>query len=549
MAESLTEDDPRHLGAYELLGRLGEGAQGVVYLGRSPDGAPVAVKLLHARLTGDADARARFLGEVSMARRVARFCTAPVLHADLAGNQPYIVSEYVPGPSLRQLVETEGPRRGASLERLAISTATALAAIHQAGILHRDLKPANVLMGPEGPVVIDFGVARALDKPGSTATGETLGTPSYLAPEQLSGGEVTAAADVFAWGVTMVFAASGTPAFGADTIPAVMNRILNQQPDLSALDGRLRDVVTACLSKDPARRPTAEEILARLRGHAAGHPESTQSSRTGRGTTGRAAIALSTAALAVAGVLVAAAVALGPAAPSASVTAASSAALATSPTGHASSVRPARTRSREAVRPARTRSEQAPRRRPSTYAADPVRTTASHRPTARATTLRTRRATPGTTAPRTAASTPAAKSPGTPTPTPPPPAPGRAIVGMGSHRCIDVRDGAQVNGTPLQLWDCTGARWQRWELRSDGTARSMGLCMEVAGGSTADGATIQVAACDGSGGQQFVLNAAHDLVNTRADKCVDAKDKGTSNGVRLQLWSCAGTANQKWTLG
>ncbi|MEU8383487.1 protein kinase [Streptosporangium sp. NPDC048865] len=266
MTEPLTGEDPPRLGSFELVGRLGEGGQGVVYLGRGPGGEQVAVKLLHHGLAGDPEARARFLREVSVAQRVARFCTAAVLHADLAGSRPYIVSEYVPGPSLRLLVDREGPRRGASLERLAVSTATALSAIHRAGILHRDFKPANVLMGPEGPVVIDFGIARALDSPGMTATGVAMGTPSYLAPEQLGSGEVTPAADVFAWGVTMVFAATGTPAFGQDSIAVVINRILNAQPELGALEGPLRDLVAASLSKDPALRPTAEQLVSHLMG-------------------------------------------------------------------------------------------------------------------------------------------------------------------------------------------------------------------------------------------------------------------------------------------
>ncbi|GAA3417260.1 serine/threonine-protein kinase [Streptosporangium vulgare] len=268
MTEPLTGEDPPRLGAFELVGRLGEGGQGIVYLGRGPGGEQVAVKLLHHGLAGDPEARARFLREVSVAQRVARFCTAAVLHADLAGSRPYIVSEYVPGPSLRLLVDREGPRRGASLERLAVSTATALSAIHRAGILHRDFKPANVLMGPEGPVVIDFGIARALDSPGMTATGVAMGTPSYLAPEQLGSGEVTPAADVFAWGVTMVFAATGTPAFGQDSIAVVINRILNAQPELGALEGPLRDLIAACLSKDPALRPTAEQLVSHLMGAA-----------------------------------------------------------------------------------------------------------------------------------------------------------------------------------------------------------------------------------------------------------------------------------------
>ncbi|MEV1169507.1 protein kinase [Nonomuraea sp. NPDC049784] len=264
MNQPLVEDDPRRLGSYDIIARVGEGGQGVVYLGLTATGEQVAVKLLHRGLLTDPDARKRFLREVQIAQRVARFSTAPVLHADIAGQRPYIVSEYVPGPSLHDLVTNEGPRRGAALDRLAISTATALAAIHRAGIRHGDFKPGNILMGPEGPVVIDFGVARALDAPGTTSRGSVMGTPSYLAPEQLAGVPVTEAADVFAWGGTMVYAASGRSAFGADSTAAVINRVLNQEPDISGLSGTLLGLVTASLSKDPAKRPSAHDLVVRL---------------------------------------------------------------------------------------------------------------------------------------------------------------------------------------------------------------------------------------------------------------------------------------------
>lgn len=265
--QPLTNGDPRRLGAYEVAGRLGEGGQGVVYLGRG-DAGQVAIKVLHAQLIEDAAARTRFLREVEVTKRVARFCTAQVLETGVAGDRPYIVSEYVPGPSLQQQVKREGPRHGAALDRLAVNTATALAAIHGAGVVHRDFKPGNVLMGPDGPVVIDFGIARALDTGGSmtAAASQVIGTPAFMAPEQLAEGRVGPAADVFAWGITMVFAATGAPAFGGRSIPNIINRILNDEPDIGALDGRLRDTVAASLAKDPARRPTARRLMDDLMG-------------------------------------------------------------------------------------------------------------------------------------------------------------------------------------------------------------------------------------------------------------------------------------------
>jgi eukaryotic-like serine/threonine-protein kinase len=264
-ARPLQPGDPTRLGAYTVLGRLGEGGQGVVFLGRSESGEDVAIKLLRADLAQDETARGRFLRELAAVKRVARFCTAQVLAAEVEGDRPYIVSEYVPGPSLHQLVSSGSPRSGADLERLAIGTVTALVAIHQAGIVHRDFKPQNVLIASDGPRVIDFGIAKALDA-AATMTNSAIGTPAYMAPEQLAGKEITPAADIFAWGSTMVYAATGQSPFGQDTVMAVIHRIINEPPDLGDLEEPLRGIVTDCLSKDPAARPQTQALLMRLLG-------------------------------------------------------------------------------------------------------------------------------------------------------------------------------------------------------------------------------------------------------------------------------------------
>jgi predicted Ser/Thr protein kinase len=259
-AVSLEPGDPRELGGFRLIGRLGEGGQGVVYLGHGPGGERVAVKVLKA----DADpvVRGRLARELAACERVAPFCTARVIHSSGEAARPYVVSEYVDGPSLQERVERDGPLRGGELDRLVVGTATALTAIHGAGVLHRDLKPANVLLGPDGPRVVDFGIARPIEA--GTVTTHLMGTPAYLAPEQLNGEPPSPAADVFAWASTMVYAATGRPPFGDDTIAAVLNRIAHAVPDLTGVPPRLRELLATCLAKSPAERPRARALLVRL---------------------------------------------------------------------------------------------------------------------------------------------------------------------------------------------------------------------------------------------------------------------------------------------
>jgi serine/threonine protein kinase len=256
----LQPGDPVRLGNYRLIGRLGKGAQGIVFKGTGPDGTPVAIKLLNTRLDRPGIDAERFMREVAAARRVAPFCTAQVLDASMDGDLPYIVSELVEGVSLQRIVQTDGPRGGGALYRLAVGTVTALAAIHRAGIVHRDFKPSNVMLGPDGPRVIDFGIARALDSAATISSG-VVGTPAYMSPEQISGERVGPPSDMFSWALTMTFAATGRPAFGQDSLPAVIYRVMNQQPDLSALPGDLRPIVAACLSKRAEERPSAADTL------------------------------------------------------------------------------------------------------------------------------------------------------------------------------------------------------------------------------------------------------------------------------------------------
>ncbi|MEW1836921.1 WD40 repeat domain-containing serine/threonine-protein kinase [Nonomuraea angiospora] len=247
-------DDPQRIGAYWLAGRLGAGGQGVVYDAYDGDGRRVAVKVLHA-----AD-RDRMRRESTAARRVASFCTARVLDVELDGDKPYIVSEYVPGPSLRAAGRVFA---GDDLHRLATAIATALTAVHEAGVIHRDLKPDNVLLSPDGPRVIDFGIARTLDM-SLTRTGQVAGTPTYMAPEVFTGQRAGAPADVFAWGGIVLFAATGKDPFGADHPGGIMHRVLSHQPDVSVLPTRLASLVGAALEKDPAARPAARDLLLAL---------------------------------------------------------------------------------------------------------------------------------------------------------------------------------------------------------------------------------------------------------------------------------------------
>ena len=265
LVEPLRRWDPEHVGGYVLIGRLGAGAMGQVYLGRSPAGRLVAVKTIKAELAEEPDFRNRFGQEVAAARRVSGAFTAAVVAADSEADVPWLATVYVPAPSLSRLVRTCGPINVPAVRWLAAGCAEALESIHSVGLVHRDLKPANVLVSPDGPRVIDFGVARAAERVQLTVTRGSVGTPAYMAPEQARDTrQATSASDIFALGATMLFAATGHAPYEGETVMDVLVQLATGPPDVAGLPGELAEIVMACLERDPRSRPTSASILAWL---------------------------------------------------------------------------------------------------------------------------------------------------------------------------------------------------------------------------------------------------------------------------------------------
>ncbi|MFH8476495.1 LamG-like jellyroll fold domain-containing protein [Streptomyces sp. NPDC018000] len=265
MVQPLKQGDPSFLGDYRVVGRLGEGGMGRVFLGRSPSGRSVAIKMVHASLVHEPEFRARFRSEVQASRVVGGAFTAPVIDADTEAEQPWMVSSYIAGLSLHQAIVDQGPLPPVTVAALAAGLAEALVSIHRAGLVHRDLKPSNVLLADDGPRVIDFGIARAFDATRLTRTGVPIGSAGFMSPEQVNGGEITAASDVFSLGAVLAFAAIGVGPFGVGSAPVMLYRIVYEAPDLEAVpDPALRALLADCLAKEPALRPTPQQILRRV---------------------------------------------------------------------------------------------------------------------------------------------------------------------------------------------------------------------------------------------------------------------------------------------
>jgi serine/threonine protein kinase len=267
MLAELQETDPRSVGPYRLLGRLGSGGMGQVFLGRSDSGRLVAVKVIRPDLAGEPGFRTRFAREVTAARNVSGLFTAMVVDADVSGPVPWLATLYVPGPSLSEAVAGQGPLPTAAVLTLASGLAQGLHAIHAAGVVHRDLKPANVLLASDGPRVIDFGISRAAEMTETTAltqTGMVLGSPGFMSPEQAEGAGVGPPSDVFSLGAVLTFAATGAGPFGTGSTPQLLYRVVHSSPDCARLPREIRSLVERCLVKDPGLRPTTGDLLGAL---------------------------------------------------------------------------------------------------------------------------------------------------------------------------------------------------------------------------------------------------------------------------------------------
>jgi serine/threonine protein kinase len=273
--EPLATDDPRQVGGFRLQARLGAGGMGRVYLGYSPGGRPVAVKVVHPDLARDPEFMQRFRREVAAAQAVSDAYTAAVVGAGPDDSPPWLATTFVPGPPLSDLVAQAGPLPEDAVWRLAGGLAEALQAIHAQGLVHRDLKPGNILIAADGPRVIDFGISRTTSGTVVTATQMTIGTPAYMSPEQAQGLPVGPASDIFSLGSVLAFAATGAAPFGGGEMFAVGLRVVHGKPDLTGVPESLRPVIDACLAKDPAARPVLGELVQTVAAGAAAHPDVT----------------------------------------------------------------------------------------------------------------------------------------------------------------------------------------------------------------------------------------------------------------------------------
>jgi len=536
----LRSTDPRTIGVYRVLGRLGSGNQGVVYLAEAPSGARVAIKQLLSEGEDEQD-RQQLTKEVAAARLVAPFCTAQLLDVRLEGPSPYVVSEYISGPTLSQKVRDEGPMTGTALQRLAIGTVTALAAIHQAGVVHRDFKPANVMLSPDGPRVIDFGIARDLATD-MTETSRVIGTPVYMSPEQLRNEPVEPASDMFAWASVIAYAATELPPFDGDHMMAVAYRILSGEPTLTGVPDVLLPVLERCLVKDPALRPTAEQVLAMLLGRTEPKADANllvRGSRIAEAVTPvplpaplpgplpspAAASVVGSARrrmtrgrwTAVAGVLLIF-LALGGWAVDRSIRSdRSTGSVVVAVASEFPSVTAAPT--------------DLPTRSTSQVVSPTAAVSATHRA------VKKKQVKPE------AVTKTAAKQEKKPSPSP-----ARVVSATGTGpivgiagKCLDIANAQSENGTLVQIVACNQTKAQIWSAEDDGTIQALGKCLNVVTG------TVEINECDGTDDQTWRI-ASGVIVNTGSGRCLATLGGDTTERTPVVVSSCSGSDAQAWAL-
>ncbi|MEE1814698.1 serine/threonine-protein kinase [Streptomyces sp. SP18ES09] len=275
----LRREDPRIVGSFRLHRRLGAGGMGVVYLGSDRRGQRVALKVIRPDLAEDQEFRSRFAREVSAARRIRGGCTARLVAADLEAERPWFATQYVPGPSLHDRVAEEGALRAADVASIGAALSEGLVAVHEAGVVHRDLKPSNILLSPKGPRIIDFGIAWATGASTLTHVGTAVGSPGFLAPEQVRGAAVTPATDVFSLGATLAYAAMADSPFGHGSSEVMLYRVVHEEPQLQGVPDALAPLIRACLAKDPEDRPSTLQLSMRLKEIAAREAQGLPASR------------------------------------------------------------------------------------------------------------------------------------------------------------------------------------------------------------------------------------------------------------------------------
>ncbi|MFB6615565.1 serine/threonine protein kinase [Streptomyces sp. NPDC056367] len=506
-----------------LVGRLGAGGMGVVYLAQGPDGRLVALKRLREELASDPEFRTRFRREAAALLRVQGTCTARVLAVEVEASAPFVVMEYVQGPTLAEYVAEHGPLHGDMAHGFAVGLAEAVVAIHRAGLVHRDLKPGNVLLSDQGPKVIDFGIAQAADATAVTRTGVTVGTVGYMAPEQLRG-EAGPPADVFAWALTVAYATTGRPPFGTGQFETVLYRVLHDEPDLDGVPAPLRTLLSSALDRTPERRPGPGDILAELTGAEdpgtlvdAGadavttmlasawqmhRPPAPPNPRPDRRTTRTAAVAAVALLLSAAGILWTVLPGQGHSTPSG---------------GLAAPDRSGSTTPSPAPPPSATRSP-SPRTTPPS-------------------------ATPETSAPSTPSVAQAPPPPASPA------APTGALTNTHSSLCIDT-NGPQQPGLEVVLRACgnwSGQIWRYDQTSLHLTNTPSGLCLDTAG-SPATGVTVVLNTCGYYSGQQWKYDAGSSrFANPTSGLCLDTNGPPAVN-LTLLLNPCGNYTGQHWRM-